>query len=274
MYTQKITAQTTRRSGMQLVGRILLDTDEGSLLAEKRVKLLEAIAQHGTIQKAAQEMGLSYKGAWDAVNAMNNLCDEPLVIREVGGRRGGGSHLTEQGRALITLYRTVEAEYQQLLDRMNNSLGDMHQFHRMMNRFAMRTSARNQFHGVVTALIQGMVNCEVRMNLDDQTEIVAMITNESAENLDLRLGLELFALIKTSYASVHTQPLPHRNCFAGVVADLVRGEQSTEVRVDLPSGKSVISAVSNQDCDTMALALDLPVYAAFSPNSVILALVS
>jgi molybdate transport system regulatory protein len=256
---------------MQLVGRILLDTDEGSLLAEKRVILLEAIARHGTIQKAAQEMGLSYKGAWDAVNAMNNLCDEPLVIREVGGRRGGGSHLTEQGRALITLYRTVEAEYQSLLDRMNSSLGDMQQFHRMMNRFSMRTSARNQFHGVVTALIQRMVNCEVRMRLDDHTEIVAIVTNESAENLDLRLGLELFALVKTSYASVHTQSVEQRNCFAGVVADLIRGEQSTEVRVDLPSGKSVVAAVSNQQADDLALAMNLPVYATFSPDSVILA---
>ncbi|MDD3529147.1 MAG: LysR family transcriptional regulator, partial [Gallionellaceae bacterium] len=83
---------------MHLVGRIYLDTDEGTLLAGQRVRLLEVIERLGSIQKAARELNLSYKAAWDAVNSMNNLCDQPLVLREVGGRRGGGSQLTEHGR--------------------------------------------------------------------------------------------------------------------------------------------------------------------------------
>ncbi len=76
---------------MHLLGRIFLDTDEGVLLAAQRVRLLEAIERLGSIQGAAKELGLSYKSAWDAVNAMNKLCDRPLVLREVGGRRGRGS---------------------------------------------------------------------------------------------------------------------------------------------------------------------------------------
>lgn len=259
---------------MHLVGRILLDTDEGSLLAEKRVQLLEAIEQGGTIQKAATQLGLSYKGAWDAVNAMNNLCDQPLVERQVGGRRGGGSQLTEQGRNLIHLYRTVEAEYQHFLDQLGEGLGDVQQLNRMMNRFSMKTSARNQFHGKVSALIQGDMSCEVRMRLDDSTEIVSVITNESAENLDLRIGTEVFALIKApSVMLCQNEPDPEtvRNRLIGVIAELQRGSLNTEVRVELAGGKSVIAVADNADCDEMKLESGQPIRAAFKATSVVLA---
>jgi len=259
---------------MHLVGRILLDTDEGSLLAEKRVQLLEAIEQSGTIQKAATQLGLSYKGAWDAVNAMNNLCDQPLVERQVGGRRGGGSQLTEQGRNLIHLYRTVEAEYQRFLDRLGDGLSDIQQLNRVMNRFAMKTSARNQFHGKVSALIQGDVSCEVRMRLDDRTEIVAVITNESAENLDLRIGTAVFALIKAPSVVLlqgERCQVSARNRLHGEIAELQRGAVNTEVRVELPGGKSVIAVASNPSCDAMELQPGQPIWAVFKSSNVVLA---
>lgn len=262
---------------MHLVGRILLDTDKGSLLAEKRVNLLEAIEELGTIQKAADRLGLSYKAAWDAVNAMNTLSDQPLVERQMGGRRGGGSTLTEQGRNLIHLYRTVEAEYQRFLDRLGDGLDDVQQLNRIMNRFAIKTSARNQFHGVISALIQSSLTCEVRLRLDDQTEIISVITNESVENLDLRIGMELFALIKTPSVLLFNDEqdtLPARNRLSGTVAELIEGEASTEVRVQLPSGKSIIAAVGNSKANELSLEPGLPVCATFPASSVILARVS
>ena len=86
---------------MQLVGRIYLDTDEGVLLAGQRVRLMEAIDKHGSIQKAAKELGLSYKAAWDAVNSMNNLCDQPLVMRYIFERR---EHIRSE---VIHMYETA-----------------------------------------------------------------------------------------------------------------------------------------------------------------------
>jgi molybdate transport system regulatory protein len=259
---------------MQLVGRIFLDTDQGVLLAAQRVHLLEAIERLGSIQAAAKELGMSYKAAWDAVNAMNNLCDQPLVLREVGGRRGGGSRLTEHGRNMIKLFRAVESEYQRALDRLGGNLADMRNFNRLLNRFSMKTSARNQFRGTVSALIQGSVGFEVRMRLDDWNEIVAVVTNDSAEHLELRVGKELFALVKAPSVLLFTDEtvkVSTRNQLWGAIYDLHVGPVNAEVTVALPSGKSVVAVITRESCEEMELTVGRSVCAAFKSSSVILA---
>ncbi|WP_147075137.1 winged helix-turn-helix domain-containing protein, partial [Sulfuriferula plumbiphila] len=63
----------------------------GKRAGKGRIELLEAIAGTGLIAAAAKAVGLSYKGAWQAVEEMNNLSREPLVERVAGGRHGGGT---------------------------------------------------------------------------------------------------------------------------------------------------------------------------------------
>ncbi|HRJ61773.1 MAG TPA: LysR family transcriptional regulator, partial [Azospirillaceae bacterium] len=60
-------------------------------MGETRVRLLEAVGREGSISAAARAVGLSYKAAWDAVDAMNNLFGRPLVGAQTGGRKGGGN---------------------------------------------------------------------------------------------------------------------------------------------------------------------------------------
>ncbi|VFU09289.1 protein of unknown function [Methylocella tundrae] len=67
------------------------------LVGRERVTLLEAVIQHGSITKAADVAGFSYKTAWDAVNAINNLLPRPAFITHTGGPRGGGAEVTEEG---------------------------------------------------------------------------------------------------------------------------------------------------------------------------------
>ena len=50
----------------------------------ERIALLEAVGELGSIRAAAERCGLSYKGAWDAVQALNNLFDAPLVSAQPG----------------------------------------------------------------------------------------------------------------------------------------------------------------------------------------------
>ena len=62
----------------KLVGKLALETEFGPFLGDTRIRLLEAIDTHGSISQAAKAVPLSYKAAWDAVDAMNNLADEAL----------------------------------------------------------------------------------------------------------------------------------------------------------------------------------------------------
>jgi len=82
-----------------------------TVVGGNRIDLLEAIDRCGSISGAAREVGISYKTAWDAVDAMNNAAEKPLVRRAVGGVGGGGTILTEEGKDTVRLYRVLQGEH-------------------------------------------------------------------------------------------------------------------------------------------------------------------
>lgn len=98
--------------GFHCQGRIWLDGPEGTFLAYGRVVLLERIQQFGSISQAAKSMGMSYKHAWDLVDSINRQADQPLVSKSSGGKRGGGTTLTERGIQAIAAYWAMDARFQ------------------------------------------------------------------------------------------------------------------------------------------------------------------
>ncbi|WP_428026056.1 winged helix-turn-helix domain-containing protein, partial [Arcobacter sp.] len=76
---------------MEISSNLTLELLDKPFLLEKRIDLLFAIKKCGSISKAAKEVPMSYKKAWEAVDAMNNLSPTPIVDRETGGKGGGGT---------------------------------------------------------------------------------------------------------------------------------------------------------------------------------------
>ena len=62
----------------------------------------------------------------------------------------------------------------------------------------MKISARNVIKGKVKQVTHGAVNSEVVVELGGGVEIVSIITKESAQNLALANGKEVYAVIKAS----------------------------------------------------------------------------
>ena len=62
----------------------------------------------------------------------------------------------------------------------------------------MKISARNVLKGKVKKVVRGAVNSEVTLDLGDGMDIVAIITNTSVDNLELREGEKAYAVIKAS----------------------------------------------------------------------------
>ncbi len=77
-------------------------------MGEGRVALLEAIAETGSINKAAQSMKMSYRKAWKLIDSMNAQAPEPLVVRESGGTGGGGTQLTPEGERVLKEYKQLK----------------------------------------------------------------------------------------------------------------------------------------------------------------------
>ena len=75
-----------------------------------KAELIERIAETGSISAAARAMGMSYRRAWQLVEALNAAFKEPVVVTAVGGERGGGTRVTPYGRRLATLFRKMEVK--------------------------------------------------------------------------------------------------------------------------------------------------------------------
>ncbi|MSQ50562.1 MAG: LysR family transcriptional regulator [Betaproteobacteria bacterium] len=73
-----------------------------------RAALIEHIDRHGSISAAARQMEMSYRRAWQLVEAINGAFSQPLVTTATGGKRGGGAQVTEFGREVAWRFRRME----------------------------------------------------------------------------------------------------------------------------------------------------------------------
>lgn len=73
-----------------------------------KAELIERIAASGSISAAARAMGMSYRRAWQLVEALNAAYKAPVVTTAVGGERGGGARVTPYGRRLAASFRRME----------------------------------------------------------------------------------------------------------------------------------------------------------------------
>lgn len=241
-----------------LTGRLTLQTPLGAVLSESRIRLLEAIDRCGSLNRAAREVPLSYKAAWEALDTMNRLAPEPLVERLTGGRGGGGTRLTDYARQLVRLHRAMESSQQDILDRIGPvpDDADAPTLRGLIRRLGMRSSARNQFATRVTALSERGGLVDVRLQLGDAEAaasgptLLATITPESAELLGLAPGREVWALVKAPAVRLVVRPArrppPGRNQLAGRVVQLRPGATRTAVTLDLGGGEALHAAVPAQ----------------------------
>ena len=264
------------RTPIKIQSALTVETRRGAFSGKRWMELLAAIGEGPSITAAAKRVGLSYKAAWDAVEAMNNLADTPLVLRSVGGRGGGGARLTARGEQLLATFREVEAEHARFVERLNARIATAPQDLRTIGRLSMITSARNQFGGKVTRIVPGAVNDEVELQLSGGERIVATLTRMSTQQLALNVGSDAVALVKASSVMVGlpgagAMKLSARNQLVGTISRVVPGAVNTEVVIALAGGNSMAAVVTNTSAKSMRLEEGKPVIAIFDASSVILA---
>jgi molybdate transport system regulatory protein len=85
-----------------------LDFGSHGALGPGKVRLMELIAELGSITAAGKAMGMSYRRAWLLVDSLNEQFRNPLVVKQTGGSGGGGAVLTPNGRDIVARYRSAE----------------------------------------------------------------------------------------------------------------------------------------------------------------------
>ncbi|MDA8430748.1 MAG: TOBE domain-containing protein [Geobacteraceae bacterium] len=263
-----------KNGALELDASLWFTRSESRFLGGNRIVLLERIDELGSITKAAKAVGISYKTAWDTINMINNLAEKPLVDRSAGGKNGGGTRLTDEGKKVIVQFKTIQEEHRKFLDNLENRLGDTASLYQFLRRISMKVSARNTFAGTVDKITKGAVNAEVTLSLKGGVPLTAVVTNGAIDNLGLKAGAEAYAIIKASSVIIgtdlHDAKISARNIFCGTIAKIIAGPVNTEVDVEIGGGNTVSAVITHDSATRLELKVGGHACALFKASSVII----
>ncbi|KEA63696.1 DNA-binding domain of ModE [Marinobacterium lacunae] len=197
---------------------------------EKRLRLLDAIANTASLAAAARLTGVSYKTAWNHIRELSARSGEALVDTTIGGAKGGGSRLTPAGEALLKLLRIQRNGSQQQL---------------AQSLPALRFSARNQIPARISAIDAQGVIARIVLRIGD-IELNSHITRSSIARLELTPGGDVFAIIKAS--AIDLVPPHHRipegdiNCLPARITSCESSPQGREIELHLKGGFNITLA--------------------------------
>ena len=137
-------------------------------------------------------------------------------------------------------------------------------------------STCNQFVGIVDEVNVGAINAEVYISLKGDEVIVASITKQSIENLAIKKGSKVLALVNPSQVIIVTDfggyRLSARNQLQGTITNITYGEVSSIVEIKLKNDQLITVAVTNECIESLILRKEQIVTALFKAGAVIIAL--
>jgi molybdate transport system regulatory protein len=168
--------------------KVWLEYKGQPLVGKGGADILEAVKKEQSISKAAKKLGMSYRYVWNYLDSISKTVGEPVVDAFKGGKMGGGgAKLTQLGELLLKEYRRVE-----------DYVGEVLRDEEYWEAAGLKISARNRLKGVVKSVEKGDVIAKVKMEINAPAVITALISKEAVEDLNLRVGDKVEAVIKAT----------------------------------------------------------------------------
>ncbi len=168
--------------------KVWLEYQGKPILGSGGAGILNAIKEEKSISTAAKKIGMSYRYVWNYLSKMKAAMGEPVVETFKGGiRGGGGARLTPLGENLIKEYARVE-EY------VGEILGDAEYWEAV----GLKISARNRLKGIVKSVEKGDIVAKVKIEVTAPAAVTALISSEAVEDLDIKKGDKVEAVIKAT----------------------------------------------------------------------------
>ncbi len=258
---------------MKIDGRFWLTKEGQSFLGSGRIELLERIDATGSINAAAKEMKMSYKAAWERINGMNALADQPLIERTTGGKGGGGTKLTPYARELIATFHRLNELHRQFIDRFSEAGDDPERLARILSRTFLTTSARNQLPATLRSITESGLSGTLTLALAGDGTLRSTITLTSVRNMGLQVGCDLYAIIKSSDISILPSPPAHEttlNVLQGKIESIEAGDENDEIILKVNGQFELVATLGKNDSASLRPGMDA--YAVISPKHIIIGL--
>ncbi len=108
----------TDLKSLSIKTKVWIENDQDDLhFGKGKTEILERIEMDGSIAKAAENMGLSYKKAWTHIKILQKNVSDELVISQKGRGQSAGTVLTPKAKQLILKYRQLQKEVEQFADK-------------------------------------------------------------------------------------------------------------------------------------------------------------
>jgi molybdate transport system regulatory protein len=158
------------------------------LLGKGGADILKEIDTQQSLSKAAEKLGMSYRYVWNYVQKIHAALGQEVVETYKGGRAGGGgAKLTPIGKSLVAEYTRLEGCLSEFLSEADH-----------LEVKTVKLSARNNLKGKVVAVEKGVITAKVKIEVKLPTTITAVITKEAVEDLDIKVGDEVVAIVKST----------------------------------------------------------------------------
>lgn len=254
------------------------DLQLAGILDSRIIQLLKAINDSGSLNQAAKQVGLSYKGAWQIIERANNSSPKTLVTTATGGSKGGGTALTDAGQSLIHLFEELQHSHQLFLKQLNQNLVANPDNVLLFQRLIVKTSARNQLFGTVISILLGAVSAEITIKLKGNEQIITTISQPDFQELGLTLNSDVLLLLNSSEIMLATIDNPKqfsaRNYLACNVIQIREDLIYAEVTLLFAGGEMLIATITKQSLHDLGLENGMRVFAVFKTNAPILGIKS
>ena len=176
------------QKGPRLSYKIWIEDNGRPILDKGGAEILEQIGKEKSISMAAKKLDMSYRYVWNYSQKIKKTVGGPVAKTFKGGKKGGGgADLTDLGKNLLSEYQRLEAY-----------LGEVLGGETGLEVRKLKMSARNRLKGKVTHVEKNGLMAKIKVDITLPTTVTAIITKEAAEDLSVRVGDEVEAIVKST----------------------------------------------------------------------------
>ncbi|HVP16822.1 MAG TPA: TOBE domain-containing protein [candidate division Zixibacteria bacterium] len=168
--------------------KVWIEDNGKPVLGRGGAEILEQVEEKKSISLAARKLGMSYRYVWNYLQKIGKAVGEPVVETFRGGKSGGGgAELTPHGKSLLSEYKRLEAYLGEVLGERSTT---------EVKR--LNISARNRLKGKVASVEKDGLMAKVKVEITVPATVTAMISKEAAEDLGLKVGDKVEAIVKAT----------------------------------------------------------------------------